>query len=63
MSQSAPLSSLTENAESVFAVCLAKVREKMPDLAAVIDAWATLPDALKAGILAMVRTQTESKQV
>ncbi len=26
-----------------------------PDLASVIDAWAFLPDAVKAGILAMVR--------
>jgi len=25
-----------------------------PELAAVVDAWPTLPDALKAGILAMV---------
>jgi hypothetical protein len=26
-----------------------------PDLAAVVDAWQTLPEALKAGILAMVK--------
>jgi hypothetical protein len=26
-----------------------------PDLASVIEAWATLPDALKAGIVAMVK--------
>jgi len=26
-----------------------------PDLAAVVDAWPTLPAAIKAGILAMVR--------
>jgi hypothetical protein len=26
-----------------------------PDLASVIDAWLTLPDALKAGIVAMVK--------
>jgi len=27
-----------------------------PDLAAVVEAWPDLPEALKAGILAMVRT-------
>ena len=27
-----------------------------PDLAAVVDAWPDLPEAIKAGILAMVRT-------
>ncbi len=27
-----------------------------PDLQAVIDAWQDLPEAIKAGILAMVRT-------
>jgi hypothetical protein len=26
-----------------------------PDLTAVVDAWPTLPEALKAGILAMVK--------
>jgi hypothetical protein len=29
-----------------------------PDLAAIADAWATLPDALKSGILAMVKAAT-----
>jgi hypothetical protein len=31
-----------------------------PDLQAIIDAWATLPDAIKAGILAMVRAAGRS---
>ncbi len=26
-----------------------------PDLAAVVDAWSKLPDAIRAGILAMIR--------
>ncbi len=30
-----------------------------PSLASIIDAWATLPDAMKAGILAMVRASGE----
>jgi hypothetical protein len=33
------------------------------DLAAVVTAWATLPQALKAGIVAMVRTATEGEGV
>ena len=40
-----------------------RVLQESPDLAAVIDAWPTLPEAIKKGILAMVRGQTESKQV
>ncbi len=31
-----------------------KVERLSPDLQALIDAWPTLPDAIKAGILAMV---------
>jgi hypothetical protein len=27
-----------------------------PDLAAVVDAWPDLPDAIRAGIVAMVKT-------
>jgi hypothetical protein len=30
------------------------------DLAAVVDAWPALPDAIKAGILAMIRAACES---
>ena len=33
------------------------------DLAEVVKAWETLPEAVKAGILAMVRTQRENRQV
>ena len=31
-----------------------------PDLAAVVAAWPTLPEAIKAGILAMVRASSPS---
>jgi hypothetical protein len=37
------------------AFCSAFLAKNSPDLATIIDAWATLPDALKAGILAMVK--------
>jgi hypothetical protein len=30
-----------------------------PDLQSVVDAWPTLPDAVKAGILAMVRASSD----
>ena len=32
-----------------------------PDLAVVVDAWPRLPEALKAGILAMVRVASVEK--
>jgi hypothetical protein len=31
-----------------------------PDLAAVVDAWSRLPEAIKAGILAMVKAAARS---
>jgi len=34
---------------------LAFLSEKSPDLADVLTAWPTLPEAIKAGILAMVK--------
>jgi hypothetical protein len=36
-------------------VFLGALAEKSPDLKAVIDAWPTLPDALRRAIAAMVR--------
>ena len=46
------------NDEKRLAECLAFLAEKVPDLAAVIDAWPALPEAIKKGILAMVRAGT-----
>ena len=34
---------------------MAKIRKTDPDLATVMAAWHKLPEAIKAGILAMVR--------
>jgi len=34
---------------------LAFLNEKRPDLAIIVASWDTLPDAVKAGILAMVK--------
>ena len=44
-----------DNGENVLASCLAFLSEKMPDLACVIEAWDGLPEAVRAGILAMVK--------
>jgi hypothetical protein len=38
-----------------LAFCLAFLAEQMPDLGAVVEAWPTVPAALKAGIVAMVK--------
>ena len=37
-----------------MARCLAFIAAESPDLAVVIEAWANLPEPLKAGIVAMV---------
>ncbi len=40
---------------------LGAIRAKSPDLAVVIERWASLPAALKTGIVAMVNTAIESR--
>ena len=47
--------STSEPADSHLASCLALLAEKSPDLAAVVKAWQDLSEAVKAGILAMVK--------
>jgi len=42
-----------------LASCLAMIQETSPELATVMAAWHMLPKAVKAGILAMVRTVRE----
>ena len=37
-------------------------RHQNPELAAVIEAWATLPEAIRAGILAMVEASVPRPQ-
>ena len=46
---------VTQEPTPDLASCLAFLHEQEPDLAALIEAWPTLPDAIKAGIQAMVR--------
>ena len=60
MSQNAIHESAEENAHSESCAAPGAADESKngpidPDLQSVIDAWETLPDPVKAGILAMVR--------
>jgi len=43
------------SSDSHLASCLALLAEKQPDLAAVVKAWPDLPEAVRAGIVAMVK--------
>ena len=46
---------LTESSHDDLARCLALLAQKWPDLAPVMTAWPDLPEALRKGIVAMVR--------
>jgi hypothetical protein len=52
--QGIPEKQLTPTPENPLAHPLAREIETCPDLARLIHAWPTLPDAIRAGILAMV---------
>jgi hypothetical protein len=39
--------------------CLATRHRQCPDLASVVKAWDHMPEAIRAGIVAMVRAATE----
>ena len=43
------------NGDSVLGACLARIRQVNSDLATVVAAWDTVPEAVRAGILAMVK--------
>ena len=49
----------SDNVNSVLASCLAIIRETSPDLATIVAAWHTLPEAVRVGILAMVRAMEQ----
>ena len=52
-------SSTSDNPESVLASCLALLKTKFPDLALLVERWNALPDAVRAGIVAMVKASGE----
>jgi len=41
---------------------LALLSEKSPDLAAIVKAWPDLPEAVKAGIVAMVKAADAGRE-
>jgi len=45
----------SENASRDLAFCLALLTRKSPDLALLVERWDALPEALRAGIMAMVK--------
>ena len=47
----------SENPENNSADYLALLRQKSPDLALVVERWDSLPEAVKAGIIAIVKAQ------
>ena len=51
---------LGESAEHVLASCLAFLERERPDLAAIVRRWDSLPDAVRAGIVAMVQVAHDS---
>jgi hypothetical protein len=54
MSQGEGITQVTESLSLPLAHSLARETQISPDLARLIDAWPTLPEALRAGILAMI---------
>ena len=57
--QTAPKS--YDNPSSHLAAFLAYMSRRNPDLAAVVRAWPKLPEAVRAGILAMVKATGERR--
>ncbi len=48
-------SHLPEDTPNVSASCLALLNRKSPDLALLVERWDTLPEVVRAGIVAMVK--------
>jgi hypothetical protein len=46
--------------KNALAFCWALLEQESPDLALIVEAWGTLPPALKVGIVAMVRHRNPS---
>ena len=52
---------LEQSPESVLADCLALLEPVRPDLARIVGAWDGLPEPIRAGLLALVRSAVEGK--
>ena len=55
-------SSTSESSPGDLASYLALLSEKSPDLAAIVKAWPDLPEAVKAGIVAMVKAADAGRE-
>jgi hypothetical protein len=53
---------LTSTPEKPLAYSLARQVEKSPDLALVVEHWDSLPDAVRAGIVAMVKAAAPRRE-
>ena len=53
--------SLGEHADTCCTPCCTRDDEMPPDLAVVVDAWADLPEVVRAGIVATVQAVSKSK--
>jgi len=56
--QAVDTSVTSKNAPNVLASCLALLARKSPDLALLVERWDGLPEAVRAGIVAMVKAAT-----
>src|SRR5439155_11661531 len=54
-------SATSDDAPENLAFCLAFLAKKSPDLALLVEGWETLPDAVRAGIVAMVKAASPRK--
>ena len=61
LSQQATQESLMTNEAGRLALCLSQKLGKHPELHRITEAWETLPDAVKAGILAMVKAVDKTR--
>ena len=52
----------SEQRPNVLAFCLAFLSRKSTDLALLVERWDSLPDAVRAGIVAMVKAASPGKE-
>ena len=50
---------LTNEADQNLVSCLAFLRQELPELAALVEGWSVLPDAVRARIVAMVEASAQ----
>jgi hypothetical protein len=53
-----PSTDTAENSSDDLASCLALLTRKSPDLALIAERWDRLPEAVRAGIVAMVKASS-----